>query len=169
MDFLKGTPWYVYLIVIYLILVGIKSVRGGIISIKKMFFIPILFVWMSVDEIAVRLHFAPLYILISVAGLILGAILGAWQYHLLQIRVDQKKKLLDIEGSWFGAFLILITFMVKYYVGYSFAMYNDMSNEFTCTLLLLSSAFTGAFVGRLGYALYKLRVGPHVNLSIVKK
>lgn len=167
--FLKGTPWYVYLIVVYLVFVGVKSVRGGVVSIKKMFFIPIIFVWMSIDEIVVRLHFAPLYVLVGVSGLILGAILGAWQYHMLQIRVDQKKKLLEIEGSLFAAFLILVTFIVKYYVGYSFAINNHMSDEYVCTLLILSSAFTGAFVGRLFYGLYKLRVGPHVDLLTVKK
>lgn len=161
--FFKGTPWYVYLILIYLIFIGIKSVKGGVVPLKKLFFIPILFLWMSADEIIKHVHMTPKYIIASIVGLVLGSILGWLQYHMLQIRVDQKNKLLEIEGSWFGAFLILITFIVKYYVGYSFTM-NNMSSTTTCTLLLISSILTGAFLGRLIYGIQKLRAGPHINL-----
>jgi len=164
--FLKDTPWYVYLIFFYLIFISIKSVRGGIVSLKKLFVIPTIFLLMSIDELVTRLHALPLYVVIFIIGLILGSIIGSVQYKMLQIRVDRQHKLFEIAGSWFAAGLIIITFMVKYYVGYSFALNNNMSTEFVCTLLLISSILTGTFIGRLIYVLYKLRIGPQVNLSV---
>lgn len=164
MGFLKGTPWYVYLILAYLIFVGIKSVKGGVVPIQKLFIIPIVFCWMSVNEITKTLHLTPLYITACLLGLFVGICFGVWQFKQLKIRADKTHKLLEIEGSWFALVLIIITFIVKYYVAYSLETNQDMSIEFICILLFASSIFTGAFVGRLLYGLYKLNVGPHVDL-----
>jgi hypothetical protein len=161
--FLKGTPWYVYLVLVYLIFVMIKSVKGGVTPFKKLFFIPILFLWMWVDDVVVHIHISPRYIVASIVGILLGVICGWWQYRNLNIRVDQENKLLEIEGSILSAFLILLTFVVKYYIGYSFAT-NATYSDVTCVLLFFSSILTGAFVGKLIYGIYKLRAGPHVNL-----
>jgi len=119
---------------------------------------------MSINEVTTSLHLNTAYITACLIGLALGACLGWWQFKMLKIQVDQTKKLLKIEGSWFALFLILITFIVKYYVGYSLAVNQNMSLQFTCGLLFVSSIFTGAFIGRLFYGIYKLKVGPHVEL-----
>lgn len=164
--FLIGTPWYVYLIFFYLVIIGIKSVKGGIVSLKKLFFIPCVFLFMSIDEIVTKLPFHAIFIGAFAIGLACGTLLGYWQYKSLKIDVDQNKKLLKIGGSKFSLVLIIVTFSYKYYLGYTFAVNPNMELTQMALLLYFSSILTGMFVGRLLFALHKLKHGPHINLTV---
>lgn len=167
-QFLIGTPWYVYVIFFYLIKVGIKSVKGGIVSLGKLFFIPCIFLFMSLDELITKLPFHWLFIESFIIGLLCGAVLGYLQYKTLKIQIDHQKKLFNIAGSWFSLILIIATFIFKYYMGYTLAMNPNLPLNHMATLLFLSSVLTGMFIGRLVFAIYKLKHGVSVNLEVTK-
>ncbi|NGX37998.1 MAG: hypothetical protein K1000chlam2_01167, partial [Chlamydiae bacterium] len=53
---LTGTPWWVYLLFVYFLYVGIKSLKPRVISLKKILILPlILFVW-SLYGLIVKFH-----------------------------------------------------------------------------------------------------------------
>ena len=164
--FLTDTPWYVYLILAYLIFVGVKAVKGGTVSIKKLFILPAVFVWMSINELVdSSIHVSFLHIVIWLIGAAIGAYLLGWvPYSHLEIAADKDKKLLNVSGSWFTLILIMMTFVIKYAIAVILSMNHSLSLGSIYGLLLVSGIFTGAFIGRLLYGLYKLQTGPYVNL-----
>jgi hypothetical protein len=164
MSIITGTPWYVYLIILYLIFVGFKAVKGGSVPIAKLFILPILFVWMSVSEITSSITITSPHVLVAAIGAILGAyILGWLPYSKLNITADPSKRLLHIPGSWFSLALIIITFAVKYTIGVTLAIDSNITGVLLYSLLFASSLFTGAFVGRLAFGLYKINKGPYTT------
>ncbi len=152
--FLIETPWYVYLILVYLIKIGVRSVKGGEVSLGKFYILPIVFLVMSIDEFVGTVHFSFPHVLIWLAGIVIGSYLLGWMpYRRLGITANKEKKILFIPGSYFTLVLIIVTFAVKYYIGYTVAVSQSLSSGFIMGLLILSGLFTGAFVGRLLYVL----------------
>ena len=50
-QFLMHTPWWVYLILFYCIFIGIKCSKDDTSSIYKLFILPLVFGWISVDTL----------------------------------------------------------------------------------------------------------------------
>ena len=163
--FLTSTPWYVYLIFAYLVFVGIKALKGGILPLGKLFILPIIFVWMSVDTINQHLGFTSIHLGYWALGIVIGSVIGWWQFNRLNIVVDQQHKLLQVPGSVIALTLIVLTFAVKYYIGYTLVAHPHFSIAFAQKLLVISVVFNGFFIGRLINGLQRLKRGPSVNLK----
>ncbi|MCC2625462.1 MAG: hypothetical protein K0R14_1335 [Burkholderiales bacterium] len=169
-EFLINTPWYVYLIFLYLIKIGIKTIKGRIISIKKLFFMPCLFLFMSIEGFMTHnIPVTGLFITAFTTGLGLGTIFGYLQYKHLKIEIDQTKRLIKIKGSLFSCILIIVTFAFKYYMGYTFATDLSIATANMAILSFISNILTGMFIGRLLFALKKLKYGPYTNLTKLQK
>lgn len=158
------TPWYVYLILAYLIFVGVKSLKGGEVSLIKLAIIPVIFVWMSIDEFLRTANFSTGSFIIWLIGIVIGAYLLGWKpYKALGIKVDKKTKELVIPGNWLTLILLIVTFVVKYAIAVALSIDPSISGMTMYVLLLVSGIFTGAFVGRVLYGLYLLKHGPFVS------
>src|SRR3990167_71671 len=116
--FFTQTPWYVYLILIYLIFIGVKAIKGSITPIAKFWILPAIFVWMSIDELTGNLHLGVGSWVIWLLGLALGSVFGWFQFKPLVTSVDREKKLFEVKGSYSALILIIVTFCVKYYIAY---------------------------------------------------
>lgn len=147
---LMHTPWWVFLLLGYLLIVGIQALQTRVISLYKIVIGPIIFSGLSIYTL---LTASAEYIAIGgwTAAILLGSATGFWQTNRLAIKVDRKHFLLQIPGSWSTLIIMLIIFSVKYYTGYSLARNPALAQEihFTLSLLSISGLCTGLFLGKL--------------------
>lgn len=163
---LNGTPWWVWFIFIYVIVIGIKALKPRVVSIYRLTLMPLLFVFLSVHTLfVVPLDF--IRITIFVVTIILGMGMGFWQISRLYLQVDKQKRLLAVPGSFATLILVLVIFASKYYFGYTEAvnpamMHNDL---FLWLMLAISGLCTGMFVGRAICYVCRFMSLPHQDLQ----
>lgn len=112
------TPWWVYVLLGYLIAVGVKASKVCIIPFWKVFVLPTIFLSMSLQTLATIETIAFLNIGSWIVAMLVGNLLGWWQVKRLDIKIDKKRSLIQIPGSWDTLLAILIIFIAKYYFGY---------------------------------------------------
>lgn len=164
-EFLIHTPWYVYIIFIYILFIGIKSLRDNVVSVYKFAILPILFIWMSVDIFTAKDHLSTQHWITFVIGIIIGSAFSWVTFKSTILGADAKKKLVKLSGNYSTLILLLVIFAVKYYVAYQVAVISHPSNMHLIGLILLSSIFTGTFVGRFLLVIYALKHGRQMTLE----
>lgn len=145
------TPWWVYVLLGYLIAVGVKASKVRIIPFWKVFVLPTIFLFMSIQTLATMETIDYLNTSSWIAAMLVGSLLGWWQVKCLDIKIDKKHSLIQIPGSWDTLLLILIIFIAKYYFGYEQATNPVLAVQlnFKVSMLVLSGVCTGLFLGRL--------------------
>lgn len=164
---LVHTPWWVYALLIYLITVGVYASKTRVVSLKKLFVLPAIFLAMSVNTFisSVQIHF--LTISAYLLSLLLG-IGGGWMLVQQQdLKIDKQRDLIQIPGSWVTLVLTLIIFAAKYYFGYALATDPEKAHDtfFEIMMLGVSGICTGLFMGRLGCYLVRRNRDPHHDLA----
>lgn len=165
-DFLINTPVYVYLILSYLLFIGIKSTKKRIVSFFRAIILVIFFIYLSINNILKfsinSLDFIPL----GLSLLVFSSI--SWKLTSLQkIKVDKEKQLFSLPGTWTNLIVLLLIFTTKYYIGYQkhlnvFYFENAHLKHFT----ILSSGFSLGFsLGRILNYIYRFRTQDHVALT----
>ncbi len=112
------TPWWVYLLLVYLITVGLKASKARVIPFWKIFVLPTIFLFMSIQNLMTIESIEYLSIGSLIVAMIVGSLFGWWQVKRLDIKIDKKYSLIQIPGSWDTLLVILIVFSAKYYFGY---------------------------------------------------
>jgi len=145
------TPWWVYLLLGYLIAVGIKASKVRVIPYWKVFVLPTVFLSMSIHTLATIETMECLSIGSWILAILVGSLFGWWQVQRLDIKFDKKRSLIQIPGSWDTLLVILIIFIAKYYLGYEKATNPILVAQFNFKvgMLVLSGVCTGLFLGRL--------------------
>ncbi|MBJ7450383.1 MAG: hypothetical protein JHC93_08510 [Parachlamydiales bacterium] len=157
MELITHTPWWVWIIFAYLIYIGIKASRSGYVPLFKTSLIPVLFTAWSIFSVTEYFGFNRVRIIQWLVAVALGSVLGWIIGDRIPIKVDKKKKAIFLPGSWFTLIMVLIIFVVKYYFGYSFAVFPERLNDplYANVYVLFSGFFTGIFVGRFLCFCYK--------------
>ncbi len=148
------TPWWVYVLLVYLIIVGLKASKVRIIPFWKIFVLPTIFLFISIQNLMTIEDLEYLGISSWIVAMLVGSLFGWWQVKRLDIKIDKKGSLIQIPGSWDTLLIILIIFIAKYYFGYEKATNPVLVAQlnFKVSMLVLSGACTGLFLGRLfGY------------------
>jgi hypothetical protein len=148
------TPWWVYLLLVYLIIVGLKASKSRIIPFWKIFVLPTIFLSISIQNLTTIENIEYLSISSWIVAMLVGSLFGWWQVKRLDIKIDKKSSLIQIPGSWDTLLVILIIFVAKYYFGYEKATNPVLVAQlnFKVSMLVLSGMCTGLFLGRLlGY------------------
>lgn len=161
-----NTPWWVYLLAMYLIKIGINATKTRMVSLKKLFLMPLIFILMSVHTLIE--YFTMNSFAISVLGFAMGIgiLLGWLQVFRYSLKVDRQRALIQIPGTWSTLGVIVIIFTAKYYFGYKLALDPTLAKEmnFAISLLGVSGVCTGLFLGRLGCYLYRFKTLPSTML-----
>ncbi len=146
-----NTPWWVYALLIYLIIVGIKASKTRVVSLKKLFIIPAFFVYMSIHTLLNSVTIDIFSLSIWSGSILFGTLIGWMQITNTKVKVDRKKNLVEIEGTWTTLIYILIIFTTKYFFGYELAVDPELARQttFEFALLATSGICTGLFVGKL--------------------
>lgn len=166
-QFLINTPWWVYVLFIFLIKIGFQASKSRVVSLKKLFIIPAVFTFMSVHTLLTAVK--PDYFAISSWSLavLVGILLGYWQVYRYNVQVDKKQWLIRLQGTWSTLIVILIIFGTKYYFSYALAVDPQRASQtaFEFSMLAVSGACTGLFIGRLICYLYRMKTNIHIDLT----
>ena len=112
----KGPPLWVWVLLSYLIFIGIKAFKPSVVSLKKIFILPLVFLFFSVQRLLGNINFFTT--LVWITSVIIGVFLSVIIFSKTQIIADKKNNLLKLPGSYSTLFLILISFSLKFYFGF---------------------------------------------------
>ena len=161
------TPWWVFVLLGYLIFIGIKSSKDSTVSIYKLAILPVVFFFLSIETLVTHFDINLLSLgtwsLSMAGGILIGVLLVIRQ----KILVDREHKLLRLPGSWTTLILVLTIFVGKYYCGYALSQDSGATINTSTEILVLaiSGLCSGSFVGRMLPYLYRLYKQPSVDLS----
>ena len=147
LDALEGTPWYVYILFLYVIYIGIVSLRPRTVDYRVIFILPTLLTLWSFTLVYSRWDGTSSSFLTWISTLIVGMAIG-WQIPLFhKYRADRGRGTISLPGSKWTLALIIALFAVRYTFGYLYAT-RIVSPNFILTDLALSGFLLGVFIGR---------------------
>lgn len=166
MRILNGFPWWVWALLAYIVLRGLKAAKERVVSVNTLFYLPILFIAFSLYSLHSRYALSPFPYLIWAASVALFSFGTVKLLTSLQIAVDKKKMLLHLPGTWSTLLLMLTVFLVKTSLGVLSAVHPEWKDSFAYQAVDL--AFSGLVSGySLGRALAfwgKFLAGAHSDL-----
>jgi hypothetical protein len=146
---LSGAPWWVYVLFIYLVSIGIKSTKLRTIPIKRVVLFPLFFVAWSGYELYKNVSLGlPSLILWWVVFLVVGAYFGFKEVHSWRFQKDRHKGLITIPGNYSTLVLVVLIFVLKFFWGYFYATLSSVPHWIYFADTSTSSLVTGFFVGR---------------------
>tara|TARA_R110002020_G_scaffold197060_6_gene398099 strand:- start:4648 stop:5190 length:543 start_codon:yes stop_codon:yes gene_type:complete len=166
-DTLRGTPWWVWLILAYLIVVGIRRSKTTVSPMWKVFILPAIILVLELGSVRQQLGADPLHAAVWLAGLAAGAGVGLLLVRSMPIRADRSKGLVEIPGSWSYLVALLLIFGIKYYFGYKTAVDPATMSQpgWVMGQLAITGALAGWLIGRAGGILWKYRAAAHSTLG----
>lgn len=118
---LTHTPWWVYLLLIYLLKIGIDATKAKVVPLKKLIILPAIFLILSLNNLITGVRHDVITLGTYLISLLFGAWVGWLLVRKLALQFDKKKGLIRLPGSWVTLVLIVIIFSTKYYFGYTLA------------------------------------------------
>lgn len=162
-----NTPWWFYLMVIVLFRLSLLARHPRIIHIRNLYFVPSLFIPLSLFTIFFTLPVHILGIAMWVGALFLGIVLGWLQFKFFNIKAIRHEAKLHIPGSWNMFIFLLVLCVVKYYYNYHFNFdweyYKETNNA--NVLLFLYGLLAGLMLGKIFYSKRCIKVGPFFSLN----
>lgn len=161
-----NTPWWVYVLLIVLIQVGIKASKTGTVPLGKLFIAPIIFTAMAIETLLGNIDLTTDVLIGFAVALLIGIGLGWWQVSMQSLRVDANKKLIEVPGTWTVMVLVIIIFATKYYFGYELSVdpYIIHNTWFEVVFVGVTALCSGVFIGKLGCYMKRLYKDPQTTL-----
>jgi hypothetical protein len=150
----SGAPWWVYVLLIYLVSIGIQATKPRVMPIKRVVLLPLFFAAWSFYALYEKLSLGfPSLLIYWVICLALGAYLGMKEVHAWQFQKDRQKGMITIPGNYSTLILILLIFVLKFFWGYFYTTHTQISYGIYLADTATSAFVTGFFVGRAGFFL----------------
>lgn len=165
-QFAVNTPWWVYVLLIYLINIGVKASKTRVVKLRVIFIVPLIFVGISLHTLLTSVSIDGMALLTWSCAIFFGLMLGWGQIYHYVLRVDKKYHLIKIPGSWSTLVIVIAMFMAKYYFSYELVT-NTLfvrSPIFESSALAIFGASAGFFIGKLLCYLYRFKTLKHSNL-----
>jgi len=144
---LEETPWWVYLVFVYLVSMGVKAIKPRTVPVKRLVIFPAILTVLGLT--GMQWKAAP----IVSWGLLLaiGFGLGWFLVRKWKIRYDRGRGTLRLPGTWTTLILALLFFAVKYFFGFYTATHPVVPIEMVAIQSGASGFITGLFIGRLAF------------------
>ena len=151
---LTGTPLWVYVLLAYLVFVGIKASRPQEVSLIKLCILPTIVLALSLGA----LH-SPLAIAVWALSLVTGGAIGFALNQRRKLRFDRARRRVSYPGDWVTLAVILFVFGTKYFFGYTEATAPQQLQRLSMQLAMLicSGASAGILLGSLSNVLLRYR------------
>ncbi len=161
------TPWWAYVLFVYLIIVGVKASKTTIVSARKLFILPIIFTVMSIHTVFTSFQIDATIIFIWIGSIIIESLIGWVLVQHQKIQIDKTHLLIQLPGTWLTLILVLVIFAAKYYFGYELSVDPQLIKQtaFEFSMLFISGACTGLFIGRVCFYSHQLYALKSVNLA----
>jgi len=156
MHIIKGTPYWVWLVLVYLLVIGMESLKKRKVYLWRLAILPIVFIAWSLYSLKGRMIFA--LVLCSCAWFI-GILFGRRFVKNLGIKIDPRTREIVIPGSVVPLLISLGFFMIKYGFGVSYALNPALKASiiFVGCDAVASGIFSGFSFGRFLQILRKYR------------
>lgn len=161
-----NTPWWVYLLLILLIKIGINSAKTSVVPLKKLVVAPLVFTIMAVETLVNNLTLTLPVIALFAITLLLGILLGWLQVTKQALTFDRSKLLIKLPGTWSVMALIIIIFATKYYFGYELSVDPEIvkNSYFEIAFIGVTAICTGLFIGKFLCYLKRMYTEPSTRL-----
>jgi hypothetical protein len=148
-----GTPLWVWLLLGYLIFIGIKATKTQTIYLPKLFILPTIFI-----ALKYKLLLTPkdLSFFIYILTLIIGGSLGWFFGQRIKAKFFKTTKTIELPGNYATLILIIIFFTMKYIFGYWQAAIPALAAKYSLLEIMGSALLPGYFYGRALAFCYKL-------------
>lgn len=163
-EYIRNTPVWVWPLLAFLIVSGLKNFNESKIDLKKIFIVPVMFLSWSIYSIVVDLSYV--FLLLFFFTLLIGILIGFFiNKNFRPMRSDKNGELIR-QGSWFPLALILFSFWINYaFAALRVVKPEIISNIYYCLFhVSLLGLVVGLFWGGTYYCFYKFRQ-LRVNLS----
>lgn len=146
------TPWWVYIVFIYLITRGIQATKDRILSLPQLFIIPCILLIIN----GLRLVKYPLWSTWGTYGaaIFLGMVVGSCIGSRQLIKVNTQEKTVILPGSYQTLVFLMIVFVSRYLSGYLQATNPILAQQYLLYILGLNGLITGIFLGHRLWCMY---------------
>ena len=139
---LKSTPFYVYLLFIYLMFIGIKATKPRVVLYPiKLFIIPLVFLAFFIKQLNRIEDLLLVFVLITISIFI-----NLKLFKPPPVQIENNISI--IPGSWQPLFIIIVIFSIKYLFGYMRTVRPDLAQAYEIRELIISSLMIGMTLSR---------------------
>lgn len=156
-DIVKAVPWWIYLILLYLFIVGLWSLHPRTISINRLFFLPILLMIWNIYWLSERLKGHAIFLSLWPIGLTFGSFFGWLTVRNWKISIDRSRNTLSLPPTWSTLILILSVFAIRYFFAFKYQAHPNETSRIFLADAIISGILTGTFIGRSYHLLQKYR------------
>tara|TARA_R110000868_G_scaffold362686_1_gene624883 strand:+ start:24777 stop:25325 length:549 start_codon:yes stop_codon:yes gene_type:complete len=169
-EILTGTPIWIYVVFLYLLLIGVMSLRARVVKFYQICIMPIVFATLSMHTLAVAFGFTYLASGSWLGSVIIITILSWRLIMKLPIKVDREHLLIENPGNKITLIVVMIVFVAKYYLGYRMKADPTLVDDvvFKWVVLVVSGACTGLIFGYLKAYYKMLETFPSEDLTKVQ-
>jgi hypothetical protein len=156
-DIVLGAPTWVWVILVYLLIVGIRAFYPTVVPLWKLGIMPTILLLWSFYSIYIKCtQCLPLFGL-WLGALMVGIVLGYYMIVKTHVTFDASAGLFHMPGSIVSLMLSGIFFVIKYSMGVMYALTPDLKNNMVLTGLdiAISALIVGIVLGRFLMPLYE--------------
>ena len=167
MQIVNNTPIWVWVLLAYLLFIGIRALRPATAPLWRIAILPaVFFVW-GLFSLYQMHGLALLRVVPWVAALVGGIAVGIVIAGLQPIRADKVRHLVRTAGGPLTLILILLIFTTKYEFGFLHATQPALFAEarFWLSEVVISGMLAGMFIGRFAGLMRQYRAAPHEDLE----
>ena len=139
---LKSTPFYVYLLFIYLMFIGIKATKPRVVVYPvKLFIMPLVFLAFFIKQLNRIEDLLLVFVLITISIFI-----NLKLFKPPPVQIENNISI--IPGSWQPLFIIIVIFSIKYLFGYMRTVKPQLPQQYEIIELIISSLMIGMTLSR---------------------
>lgn len=159
MEILADTPWWVYILFVGLVIIGMKSLKPRTISFARLILLPAVFTIWNIVWLTERLAGQYSFLLFWFISLSAGVFVGRETVRRWKIKADHRNKTISLPGTKSTLILILLVFAFRYFFVYNYETHPHASSHFFLADSIVSGVIIGIFIGRSLELYQKYRKG----------
>ncbi|CAB3752230.1 DUF6622 family protein [Paraburkholderia solisilvae] len=163
----RGTPVWVWILLVFLLSRGVKALNGGTAPLGKLAIVPVVFAVWGIVHLATEPAAGWQAACAWVFGVAVGLLAGAFIARKSRFTVDRSQKTVTLPGSAVSLILILVTFASKFWLGVELATSAPVPADSGYVVLdaLVSGIVAGIFAGRFLIYWMRFRVQPGLPVN----
>ncbi len=155
-EIFKQTPWWVFALFAGLLLIGLKAVQPRVITVKKLWLLPLVFTIWNLVWLYERVQGHYSLIVFWFLGLAFGGFFGWLLIRRWKIKAVSRNWI-ALPGTWSTLILILSVFIVRYFFVFNYETHPEAAHHLFLSDALISGIITGIFIGRAAGLLLKYK------------
>lgn len=154
-----NTPFWVWLLLAFLLYRGFLASSGREVPLRKTLIIPLLMLMLSAQGMLSSFGLTALTAPVWLSCFLLAAGIVWWRFQAGNMLAQPQRGVIFVPGSWLPMALMISIFMTKYVVGVLLALHPEQAQQapFAATVCALYGFFSGIFIGKMGRMLQLYR------------